>query len=57
MLQFNHCLRPTAKELLSDPYFDNIRIKQNEIRMKKYLSLDEFPDDVTEVAIVKGIKK
>jgi len=31
MLQFNPYLRPTARELLKNPIFDEIRIKDNEI--------------------------
>ena len=31
LLHFNPYMRPTAKELLKHPFFDNLRIPENEV--------------------------
>ena len=32
MLEFNPCFRPTAEQLISNKYFDDIRVNKNEIK-------------------------
>ena len=40
MLQFNPYLRPSAKELLDHPFFNEVRQEENEVQSKVHLRLD-----------------
>lgn len=45
MLEFNPCLRPSASELLSHKFFDDIRVADNEASSDKKLRLDVDSDE------------
>lgn len=45
MLEFNPFFRQTARELLKNPYFDNIRVADNEMHAPFKIQLNIDADD------------
>lgn len=48
MLEINPYFRPTAKELLKNKYFDDVRVPKYEHSSKQKLSLDLDSDELRE---------
>ena len=45
LLEFNPYFRPSAKELVAHPFFDDIRVVSNEHSSKEKLTLDVDKDE------------